>query len=304
MIRIIIGAVLILIGLGTLSDSEAPFFWVGGIFVGVILIIQGIKKINAEKRMKEWNDFLQKNEEKIFDRITSGETIDSIANDLFTNKKIPVSITYQLCGEFILKSLKELDSTKQEEFLKLIKNQRVDSKMPIGEDIKYFSDDSTVIKYDDSAEIVVKNKKEKGLLILSKANVIFFPENKGVYIKIAEGLWDKLYDIPIIGFIPAFFDLVFIIKSEAQSPLSSSKLSKLQKQYNKGDYSAIAISEIEKFDTTKVKRWFLTNTCILIKSKNGSELCLGTSELSDENWIDELKQQITLIALAEGNHIV
>lgn len=298
MVQIFIGIVLILIGIGSMGS---PIVWIGGFIVGALLIIKGSRKITHKKKSQIQNEFFQKNGNSIAIRILEGESVDSIANDLFTNHKIPVPVTYDFCCGFLFESLKENDATQKEKILKLIKKQQVDSKVSIGENMNYFSIDSTVIKLDETAQIFLNNKKKNGLLVISKAHIFFFPKNKSIVSKIGETLWDKLYSVPGLGLVIGLFDLIFAIHSETQKPLSSSKISSLKKQFEKGNCSVATISEIEKFDTTEIKSWFLTSKFVSIKSKGGSELCLGTTGSSEEKWVDALKRQISIVALAEGN---
>ena len=303
MFQIFIGIALFFIGLICVETANG---WIGAIILGPILIIQGYKSRRNNQKHKGIQQFFSVHKQELLNRLMTRESIDEVANHLFTNHAVPVSLTYNFYGNFLLEKLDSTDKSDKDDAYRILKIQKQDFAADISNNIKYFSTDSTIIKYDDSSHMYNNDKKLDGLLLLSKSHILFFPENKGLVKKLLqngwEKIWDKLYESPLF-FIPLFVDLIFVVKNETQKPLSKSKLKSLKNCFDKGKCNQIAIIDIDKVETIKKKALFFSNSCILITTNNGNQMCLGTKETNAKDWVSDISKQIKFIALAEGKDL-
>lgn len=313
MIKLIGGALLLLAGIGSLVDPEAPAILIGFVIVGPILIIRGFKDVGRDRKESAITGAIVSHTEELKARLDRLQTIDRIAADFSLQYGIPPTRTTMVASNLIRELALADEAESRRKAARLLALQQVDSTTAPHDYLDRLGFDRTVFYVDETVKGQRSHPKERkaveGTLILSSAYFYFFAKEKeGLARRAGERILDRASEhlLPL-GILKGGYDLVSGISSELRDYFTAARVKHLRERLGLDGSFALPISQLHD-----VKRythtWSMSTTEYLqveidastIGDKTPATVWLETTLLNESEWVREWIDRIELAAIPEG----
>jgi len=304
------GVLAILIGVGTAADPESEHIWTGGIIVGVLLVLSGLKDIVRDRKGKRHQERMGACYEELEARLRQKEPIDRIAAAFYSDYGIPPTRTL-LTGCSLMSSWLTAESPDQRRVAnELLALQDVDGNTPPDAYLEKLGFERTVFLADENTKAHTSHPREKkpseGVLILSKAYLYFIEaEKEGVLRQMGDRLMDKAGEfIPFVGLATGAYSLMSGMSKELADYFSPSRVKKLKEHFHRHHSFAIRLADIVELKEETVKWTMSTSRYLEVRTgRRGAPAAtfwLETKSVNEEKWIREWTEVVRLACLGEG----
>jgi hypothetical protein len=310
--KIIGGAVLFLIGFATVGDPEAPAIWTGGMIVGVMLMVGGIKGVVRTRRVTGELKRLEARERDLTARITNGEPMDRIAADYYADHGIPPTRTLMIAASKVRELARSHRQSDRDLVHRLVSRQHVDSVTPPSEYLSTLAFERTVFYVEEGVKAhrvhPSAGRSIEGVLILSKAYLYFITNEKSSMLgKVGGRAVDKAADVvPYFGIITGGFTLMSGLSDELRNYFRAGNLANLQARFSSPDSFAIALARITSAHEMTHKGKITTTSLLEVEVSAGAHAVgrtywFETDKFSEARWVAEWMERLELACVGEGS---